>query len=165
MPESELFLGLAQIAGIFVGFAALISATREEEPSDSTAIQIVVESGLMVIAAALVPIAIDRYGMNAEMVWRPSSVFFLGMIWVGWVFTYLNSATNQRLAESVSGTSKLTIAVWLTLELAIEVPLVLVILGFAPHLLAALYSTALIAAVLQASVELAQLVLRPPDLG
>lgn len=162
MQESSLFIGLAQIAGVFVGFAALISATRKREAS-TTATQMLVGAGLIVIVAALVPIALASYGIRPEWVWRASAVAFLAIIWVGWGLSYVQSTARENLSGHVSETSNLTVGLWLVLELGSQIPLAMIVLGLQTHLSAALYSTALIACLLQAAINLAQLVLSPPD--
>lgn len=57
--DPPLFIAIAEIAGVFVGFGALISITRRSEvdPARLGAIRAVVIAGLTVVVAALIPVA------------------------------------------------------------------------------------------------------------
>ncbi|MEJ2265933.1 MAG: hypothetical protein P8X95_21005, partial [Anaerolineales bacterium] len=63
MAEIDLFIAMAEIAGVFVGFGALISVTQhsEIEAGQLGQIRAVVTIGLVVMVAALIPIGLDRY--------------------------------------------------------------------------------------------------------
>lgn len=68
MVDGELFVHLAEIAGVFVGFGALI-AVRSEEASDAHTVEYlrgVVEGGLLVVVAALAPLVVSRFGMEGR---------------------------------------------------------------------------------------------------
>ena len=63
MQDTELFLSLAEIAGVFVGFGALI-AVRGGGASDAwgvAGIGMIVWGGIQVVALALAPVAIGRF--------------------------------------------------------------------------------------------------------
>jgi hypothetical protein len=55
--DAVLFITIAEIAGVFVGFAALISVTRRSEiqPAQLGQMRAVVTIGLVVVVAALIP--------------------------------------------------------------------------------------------------------------
>jgi len=66
MPEWDLFIHLAEIAGVFVAFGSLI-AVRSGETADVRAVEYLramVAGGLWVIVAALAPIALSRFGLE-----------------------------------------------------------------------------------------------------
>jgi hypothetical protein len=76
MQDADLFMELAGIAGVFVGFGALI-AVRGGGASDAFEIAYmrgVVSYGLLTIVAALAPVALGRYGLAEHQVWALSSV-------------------------------------------------------------------------------------------
>ena len=83
--DFELFVSLAEIAGIFVAFGALISLTRRSEtaPIQEALLRFVVAIGLVVVVAALVPIALHRYGIASDFLWAATSAVFLLLIWSG----------------------------------------------------------------------------------
>ena len=62
IQDVDLFVAIAEIAGVFVGFGALISVTRgaEIEASVLGRIRAVVTIGLLVVVAALVPVGLGR---------------------------------------------------------------------------------------------------------
>ncbi len=85
MQNVELFVHMAEIAGVFVGFGALI-VVRSGGPSnvyDVTAIGMVVWLGIQVVADALVPIALSRFEVTPHAVWAASTLLFLSLFWVG----------------------------------------------------------------------------------
>ena len=68
VQDVDLFAAIAQIAGVFVGFGALISVTRrnEIEASQLSQIRAVVTIGLVVIVASLIPVGLGRYGVTGH---------------------------------------------------------------------------------------------------
>ena len=58
IEDTELFLSLAEIAGVFVGFGALISITRKGGAAELVHLRGVVVGALLVVAAALIPVAL-----------------------------------------------------------------------------------------------------------
>ena len=59
---------MAEIAGVFVGFGALIALTRREEVelSQLGRIRAVVTIGLMVIVAPLIHVILSSYGLDGH---------------------------------------------------------------------------------------------------
>src|SRR5512141_2541080 len=80
--DLPLFLSIAEIAGIFVGFGALISFARDATPDARSQLLGVVMTGLVVLSAALLPVWLDRFGLSDRALWVSSSVGFLLAIWV-----------------------------------------------------------------------------------
>jgi len=62
----EIFIGIAHIAGIFVGFEALISVTHQKEVGR---IRGIVTVGLTTIIASLIPIGLGIYGFSGHCLW------------------------------------------------------------------------------------------------
>ena len=62
MQDTELFLSLAEIAGVFVGFGALIAsgAGGASEPQEVAPMRLVVGFGMLTIIAALAPVTLGR---------------------------------------------------------------------------------------------------------
>lgn len=144
MDDTELFLSLAEIAGVFIGFGALI-AVRSGGPTalDVVGVGMVVFAATIVAVMALAPIAISRFGVTGHGLWLACSVGALLLWWVGDEViirtsrerrTYLASAPiSVRWRGELIGA-----AIWLPANLA----LVLVVLGFLPDQEAALYFAA-----------------------
>ena len=83
IQDFEFFIGIASIAGVFVGFAALISVTHRDaiEAFQLVRIRAVVTIGLMVIVASLIPIGLNYYGVTGHNLWFICSLVFLFLNW------------------------------------------------------------------------------------
>ena len=158
--DVALFVAIAEIAGVFVGFAALISVTGRDEvsPAQLAQVRAVVTIGLVVIVAALVPVVLHSYGMPPSVSWRIAGLLFLALVWVVIVLA-LRRPDNRATARAQARTSMgLAIVFWGVLEVAIQVPLMLVLVGAFPDLAAAFYTTALVAHLFEAAFVLGQFV-------
>lgn len=159
IEDSDLFLALAEIAGVFVGFGALIGFSRggRVDPIESSRIRVVVAIGLAVVVAALLPVALARYEMGAGHLWPISSATFLVLIWVA-ILVPLQDPLHRGPFLAQVRASPVVSALWLGLGISIQVPLVLVLLGMYPALFAAHYTTALVINLFEAALLLVQLV-------
>ena len=150
MQDADLFLEVAAIAGVFVGFGALI-AVRSGGASGAFEVgymRSVVSIGALTIAAALAPVTVARYDLTDHEVWALSSAIVL----VGYVvFIAVNARTPEYRANWVGeidarrrGSRWLTGAYWVVYA-AVVSPMVLlpiiIVLGLVPELEAALYFT------------------------
>lgn len=164
MVDVVLFVALAQIAGVFVGFAALISVTRrsEIEVGQLSQIRAVVTIGLVVIVAALVPIGLDAYVVTGHALWLVASLVYLLLNWVV-IYLALRRPENRQLAtDQVRGSPVMAALFWL-LEIPVQVPLLLVVFAVNPDLDAAFYITAVVFHLFEAAFVLAQLVYNQAD--
>lgn len=144
--DTSPFLSLAEIAGVFVGFGALI-AVRSGGPRELDEVaymRTVVAMGLLTVVAALAPVTLGRYELTEHQVLALSGalalVGFLGMIAVsartpeyraGWA---ASTATTRLTPGEVVG--------WAVYVLYMIGPLfapIIIILGVAPELEPALY--------------------------
>jgi hypothetical protein len=158
--ETGLFVAIAEIAGVFVGFGALISVTRRAEiaPEQLGAVRAVVTAGLTVVVAALVPVVLSAYGMSDRSLWFLSSLLFLALSWAVIVLA-LRAPANRRLMSSLARDRPVSsLFFWVALEVPIQVPLILAILGPFPDLGPAFYTTALAFNLFEAAFVLAQFV-------
>ena len=151
---------MAEIAGVFVGFGALISVTRraEIEAEQLGHIRAVVTIGLVVLVAGLIPVGLDRYGVTGRSLWFISSLVFLVLSW-GVNLLSLRRAENRQLVIAQLRSRPWSAAFfWLLLELPVQVPLFLALFGVRPELDPAFYLTALLFNLFEAAFVLAQLV-------
>lgn len=110
------------------------------------------------IVAALVPVGLGRYGVTGHTLWAVSSVIFLSLAWAVIILS-LRRPEHRALIITQARTSPATaLFFWVVLEVPIQVPLILVVLGVCQHLGSALYTTALVLNLFQAAFVLAQLV-------
>lgn len=154
-----LFVTIAEIAGVFVGFAALISVTRRSEiqPVQLGQMRAVVTIGLMVVVASLIPVGLGAYGVDGHTPWVIAGVTYLLLDWAV-IALALRRPENRRLAAAQARTSPVTAALFWLLEVPIQLPLLLVIGGVAREVDSALYLTALVFHLFEAAFVLAQLV-------
>jgi hypothetical protein len=160
MQDTELLLSLAEIAGVFVGFAALISV-RSGGASDAHEVvymRAVVWMAVMTVVAALAPVTLGRYGITEHQVFALSSVLVLvgyfGMVAfnVRTPEVKADQAASSRTFQVVEGAFSLLWAVVTILAL------VAIVLGLAPELEAALYSTVVVLILLGSAASLLELV-------
>ena len=153
----EIFIGIAHIAGIFVGFEALISATHQK---GDEMIRGIVTVGLMTIIAALVPIGLGSYGLSGHSLWFLSSLIYLCLNWTVIILS-LRMPENREIIRSQTKAS--SILFWLIFEVPLELPLILTVIGLFPHLEQAFYITALLFNLFSAAYVLSQIVYSKAD--
>ena len=155
----DTLLAIAEIAGVFVGFGALLTVVaRREESSDRAGeaflLATVVLVSVAVIVATLVPVALNRYGLSQSVVWRVSSgVYFV----VNWVQILYVGRMTVGYREAHSRQPVPSFVVW-SLEPLLQLSLLLCIMGAWNSLAPAFYLTALAVALIQVSLVLAILV-------
>ena len=160
MQSIDFFVAIAEIAGVFVGFGALISVTRRTkfEVSQIGRIRAVVTIGLMVIVAALIPVVLNSYGLSGHNLWFASSLLFL-ILNLAVIFLSLLRPENRVLMATQSRANPLmAVFFWLLLEIPVQAPLILVLVGLWQDLEPAFYTTALVFNLFEAAYVLAQLV-------
>lgn len=159
MQTINFFVAIAEIAGVFVGFGALISVTRTKiEVSQIGRIRAVVTTGLLVIIAALIPVVLIGYGFVDHYLWSISSLLFL-ILNLSLITLSLLRPENRILMTTHSRAIPLTAAFfWILLEIPVQVLLILVLVGLWQELKPAFYTTALVLNLFEAAYVLAQLV-------
>ncbi len=161
MEDADLFLELAGIAGIFVGFGALI-ATRSSgaSPDEVGYMRGVVSFGLLTVLAAVAPVALARYGLGGHQVWAVSSVLVLACFIVLVVVMArtreyrANMAVNWRSGKLKAVESVASVP----LDIALTLLPIVIILGVASELEGALYFTLVVLLLLGAGWVLMDLV-------
>jgi hypothetical protein len=147
MQDADLLVGLAGIAGVFVGFGALISirGSGASEAHEVAYVRMVVWMGLMVIVTSLVPVVVSRYGITGHELWLPSSLLFLVAFWVMNLVSERMDAERRAIVAAMQGKARVRLEVpaaflWVPMHVA----LILVVLGLFPDLEPALYVTAVV---------------------
>jgi hypothetical protein len=160
MQDAELFLSLAGIAGVFVGFGALI-AVRSGGASDAHEVaymRAVVWMGLMAVVAALAPVTIGRYRLTEHEVWALSSVLvfvgYFGMVAFATRMPEITAAQASR-SRTYRMVEDVGTLLW---AIATIVALGTIVLGLVPELEAALYFTVVVLIMLGAGFTLLELV-------
>lgn len=140
---------MAEIAGVFVGFGALISVRSggPTEANELTGIRWVMSSALFVVIAALAPILISSYGVSGHELWLAGSLLALALFAVVMIVNARAPENLAELAATLAVTPRMvTVAVygstvWLPTT-ALVLALALVVLGLFPDQEHALYLTA-----------------------
>ena len=162
--DLDVFLSIAQIAGIFVGFGALIRFSRDRASEARARLRFVVTVGLVVLAAALLPVGLARYGLTDRALWGWSSGGFLLVVWIAILGLLRDPEYRAMLKTDAKAAPVLFTVSVVVLEGPIQLPLILVVLGVAPALAPAFYMTALVLNLFEAALVLARLVFsRDPD--
>jgi len=164
MQDADLLVQLAGIAGVFVGFGALI-AVRSGGPTEVDEVaymRTVVWMGLLTVAAALAPVTLGRYDLPDHQVWALSSALALvGFVGMG----ALSVRTPEyRAGWSTFAPARLTalesvvLAFYVLYMIAVVLAPSIIMLGVAPNLEAALYFTYVALILLGAGWALLELV-------
>jgi hypothetical protein len=153
--ETELFVHFAEIAGVFVGFGALISV-RSAQPSDAhdvVYLRAVLGIGLWVVIAALLAIALNRYGISDPTLWRASAAVSLAL-WAALVVALNRGPESRALNSSPEPLDRVFPVVGLPLHILGVGSLLIIVLGVRPGIDEALYVTALTTGVVFAGYTL-----------
>ncbi len=110
------------------------------------------------IVAALVPIVLGSYGLTGRNLWFINSLVFLVLIWAVIILSIRRPENRELVVSETRANPAVAAFFWLLLEVPIQLPLVLAVLGLFPDLEPAFYITALVFSLFQAAFVLAQLV-------
>ncbi len=136
-----LLLDLAAIAGIFVGFGALIvfSSNNRDTEAELQTLRGVTTTGLLALVSALLPIVVSGIGLEGRALWATSSAISLVAIW----FTLLHPSVRPELVAQLRANPAAAAFFWIFLELPIQLPLLLILAGVFVSHAAALYLASL----------------------
>lgn len=158
--ETELFVHFAEIAGVFVGFGALISlrSAQVTDVHDVVYLKSVLALGVWVVVAALAPIVVSRYGVHGHALWLSSALVTLA-VWILMLVGLGRNADMRALNSSPEPMDRYFPVVGLPLHILIAGSLILTILGVWRGADEARYVTALAAGVVFAGYTLLTFVL------
>ena len=149
MPDTELFLSMAEIAGVFVGFGALLAVRSggTMQPGEINDLRWVVTTAIWVVIVALAPVIVSRYGLTGHQLWSACSATALALLVVMIVVFAWAPENRAVLADNLATVPPALTALvmvptfWLPLALLV-LALALVALGPFPDQEPALYLTA-----------------------
>ena len=158
--ETDLFVHFAEIAGVFVGFGALISLRSAplSDAHDVVYLRSVLSLGVWVVISGLVPIAVSRYGVAGHDLWLPCAVGAM-CLWAVLLATLGRSGESKEINRSPERVDRLFPLVGLPLHVLIAGSLALIIVGSWPASEQAFYVTALTAGVIFGGYTLLTLVM------
>ncbi len=173
MQDVDLFIHMAEIAGVFVGFGALIAIRSggSLDVSEVAGLQWVMSCAIWVVIAALLPILVSRYGVTGHDLWLACSPIALVLMAAMVAVDALSADNRADVGRTLATTSRLAIAAamlptfWLP-TLALGLGLVAIMLGLFPDHEEALYLSAVGLGVFQSAMQMFLLVMwRRPVAG
>jgi hypothetical protein len=149
MQDAELFLSLAEIAGVFIGFGALIAVRSGAtmEVGEINDVRWVMTTAIWVVIVALLPVLISSYGVTGHQLWLVCAIVALALLIVMIVVFGRTSENRSEVAVSLATVPRARLALvmgstfWLPFALVL-LALALVVLGPLPDREQALYLTA-----------------------
>ena len=161
--DVNLFVGIAELAGVFVAFGALIGVIRSGDiaPPQLGLIRVLVTLSLVVIIAALLPFVVASFEYGAHTTWAVSSLTFLVLLWMAIGLAVTNPDYRHTMVGQVRHNRTRAATFWVlrvALWVLIQLPLVLILFGVNPALDMAFYLTALTFNLFEAAFILAQIV-------
>jgi hypothetical protein len=162
MQDTDVFMELAGIAGVFVGFGALIAVRRggPTEPLEVAYTRGMVALGVLVVVAALAPVTLGFFDLAEHQVWALSSVLFLVVALIMVVAIVRTPEYRTNIAAQAEKARAPSRSRWIAVGetvlsgvsiLALVLIPVAILLGLAPDLEAGLYFAVVALALLQAA--------------
>lgn len=164
-PDSSLFLAVAQIAGIFVGFGGIIGTLGDFHARTEAAklLQSVVSMSLSAMTAALIPATLIQFQPDPEMLWQLSAGIYILLIWIGGTLVVMfNPEFRDWFRAHVRRAPLFALLFWFGLEVPIQVSLFLALFDVAPQWSQGFYVTALMFNLFQAAVLLTRFLFEKP---
>jgi hypothetical protein len=166
-PDPSLFLAVAQIAGVFVGFGGLIGSLGDFHARTDAAklVQSMVAMSLSVLTAALIPAALMQFQPDPQVLWQVSSGLYILLIWLGGAFVVLIDPEFRDWFRSHAKRAPwFAVLFWVGLEVPIQVSLFLALFNVFPAGRKASSFTALIFNLFQPATLLTRFLFeRPKD--
>jgi hypothetical protein len=159
MNEPGALLTIAEVAATFAGFSALVTLFGRRRVAasaihDLLRLRLVIGMSVIALLAALIPVALEGYGLPDHLVWRLAAVMF--MLLIGFVIASFVASYN-----SVKGSfppDRLALFVAGTLEVLALAGLIATASGIAEERHYGFYMSALIATLAQAAFVFLRLV-------
>ncbi|GAA1466226.1 hypothetical protein [Microbacterium thalassium] len=161
--NEELFLHLAEIAGVFVGFGALIAMRNggAEDAFASYLLRALVTMGSFVIVLALLPVVLAQFGLSGRVLWLTCAITAVPLYAV--LVFVVNRTPEPAFGKRHRTFSRVFISVGLPLHVLMLTSITLILIGAFPALDVALY-TALVSVSLAFTVwGLLMLLYRPGE--
>ncbi len=167
MAGTEGFLELAGIAGVFIGFAALIAVRGggATELAEIAYMRTTVTMATLAVVAALLPVTLARFDLGEHTVWAAST----GLVILGWIVAFVAIARTPEyrtgMAAEIDASRArprlLGLVQWapwaLYMGATVAIPAV-ILLGLVPGLDAALFFAEVVLIILGAAWSLLTLV-------
>lgn len=159
LNHTDTLMTLAEVSATFAGFAALVSlfARRRLEGGaahDLMRLRLVIGASVVVVMAALIPVAIAGFGLPEATIWRTSALIFLVLI----CFVIGSFLSSYGTVRGSFPPDKLAVTVAVGLEILIQFSLITILFGGAEERYYGLYISALVGTIGQAAFVFLRLV-------
>lgn len=164
-PDASLYLAVAQIAGIFVGFGGIIGSLGDFRLRTDAAklLQSVVSLSLGAMTAALIPATLIQFHLDSQILWQLSSAAFLLLLWVGGTCVVVFDAEyRQWFREHFRRAPLFAMLFWIGLEVPIQISLFLALFNVVPEWSEGFVVTALMFNLFQAATLLTRFLFEKP---
>jgi hypothetical protein len=164
-PDPSLFLAVAQIAGIFVGFGGLIGSLGDFHARTEAAklLQSVVAMSLGVMTAALIPATLIQFQPDPQVLWQVSSGIYILLIWCGGTLVVLiNPEFRDWFRAHAKRAPLFALLFWVGLEVPIQVSLFLALFDVVPAWSQGFFVTALMFNLFQPATLLTRFLFEKP---
>ena len=167
MQEAEVLLVLAEIAGVFLGFGALIAVRSggAGDPLEVAYLRSVLAIGVWVVVAALAPVTLGAYDIGEREVWLVSSLIALAGLLAVWASNYRTPEMTSLRASAPRARWLREGATYLLLGIPMLVTLTAVVLGWFPEQEPAVYLTTVVLGLFVAALSLLWLVFGRPGMS
>lgn len=164
-PDSSLFLAVAQIAGIFVGFGGIIGSLGDFHARTEAAklLQSVVSMSISAMTAALIPVTLMQFQPDPQILWQISSGLYIALIWLGGSLVVLfNTEFRDWFRVHIRRAPLFAALFWVGLEVPIQVALFMGLFDVIPAWSQGFYVTALVFNLFQAATLLTRFLFENP---
>jgi hypothetical protein len=164
-PDPSLFLAVAQIAGVFVGFGGLIGSLGDFHVQTQAAklLQSVVATSLGVMTAALIPATLMQFQPDPKVMWQVASgIYILLNLCGGTLVVLINSEFRDWFRAHAKRAPFFALLFWVGLEVPILVSLLLALFGVVPAWSQGFFATALMFNLFQPATLLTRFLFEKP---
>ena len=164
-PDSSLFLAVAQIAGIFVGFGGIIGSLGDFHARTDAAklLQSVVSMSICVMTAALIPVVLMQFQPDPGILWQISSSLYILLIWFGGSLVVLfNREYREWFRKHVKRAPLFAAFFWIGLEVPIQLVLLMAVFDAIPAWSQGFYVAALMFNLFQTATLLTRFMFEKP---
>jgi hypothetical protein len=159
LEQADTLLSIAEIAATFAGFAALVTLFGRRRVAGSGAhdllrLRLVITTSVIVVVAALIPVALAGFGLDPRLDLRLSAGMYLALHWVA-IISFVNSYQPVR---GLFPPDRLAVTVAFVVEILVQAALFVIVLGLFTARHEGLYTAALIGTLAQAAFVFLRLV-------
>ena len=152
----DVYLSIADISGVCIAFGGLISALSDTSKIQRILLRGMVSTGLVVLIASLTPVGFSFFPIPTDTAFRITCGLFLILIWT--VILGARDKELEPIAVQYMKSHYPVLFIIFAIEVFIQVPLIVSILGFFSSYWEAFLALALLLNLLQGAIFLSLMV-------